>query len=200
MSDKPSDTSNQPQINFLNIENDRIKALFRTICDRYRFPRKVKIILKGTQLKGSTMQAQPVFQFSSLFGGIDTYRIRLAEFVRDSQELRVEELSDEILIGWLAHELGHVIDYMERSFFEMIVYGIRYYFSARYQRKVEHRADEIAMNQGFYKEILKTKEFLFNHELINEKYRKKIQKYYMSIEDTRLFIEKEIFLDRVDQS
>ena len=146
------------------------------------------------------MQAQPVFQFSSLFGGIDTYRIRLAEFVRDSQELRVEELSDEILIGWLAHELGHVIDYMERSFFEMIVYGIRYYFSARYQRKVEHRADEIAMNQGFYKEILKTKEFLFNHELINEKYRKKIQKYYMSIEDTRLFIEKEIFLDRVDQS
>lgn len=185
-------------LTFKNIENERIKSIFRETAMEYDFPEEAKILLASTPLKGSTMQAQPVIRLQNLLGGIDTYRIRLATFVRDSKKLKVSELEDDVLTGWFAHELGHVVDYMAYSLTGMIGYGIKYALSQSFRREVEHRADEIAIEQGFQDYILKTKTFLFHHEMIDEKYRNKMKRYYMSIEDAEAIIGKMTPIDPID--
>lgn len=186
------------EITFINIEHQRLRKLFLETCRQYEFPDDVHLILRGTKLKGSTMQAQPIIQWRSWLMGIDTYQIKVAEFVRNSKKLEVTELSDDILIGWFAHELGHIVDYMHRSPMGMILYGIRYLLSAEFRKKIEHRADEIAIAQGFHDYILKTKAFLFHHEHIHETYRNKMKRYYMSIEDARALIPRDVPIDPVE--
>lgn len=185
------------QVNFINIENDRIKDIFLPVFERYDFPRKATVALQGVDLKGSTMDARPAMTLRNFLAGVDTYRIRFSEFVRDSRQLKTTDLSDDILTGWFAHELGHIVDYMSRSATGMITFGLKYSFSESFRRKAEYRADEIAIRQGFHEYILRTKEFLFYHEHIDQKYRDKLMRYYMSMEDTHALIEEVVTIDPV---
>lgn len=176
------------QVNFTNIKNERLKDLFLPTFDQFRFPKELKMNLEAATIKGSTMHAQPVIRVHSPFKGIDSYRIRFAEHVSDSRDLRVADLPDDVLVGWFAHEMGHIIDYMGRTVHNMINFGIRYMTSAKFRREAENRADENAIKRGFHHHILMTKEFLFNHEMIDEKYRNQLKRYYMSPDDARSLV------------
>lgn len=184
-------------ISFKNISDPRIRELFEQTKSSFGALEEVKLILRGTKIKGSTMQAQPIIRPSSFIRGQLDYRIRLAEYVRDSDEMRVDELSDEVLIGWFAHELGHVVDYLDRSSIQMISFGIQYLSSAKFRRQAEHRADQIAAKHGFHKEVLETKKFLFHHDMIDPVYRAKMQKYYMSIDELNDWVEENVAVDPI---
>lgn len=185
------------EVTFKNVHNKQTKDIFLKVYKKYEELHSVKLILRQTTIKGSTMQAQPILKPENIFRPIDTYKIQLATFVRDSQDLKVDELPQEVLTGWFAHELGHVIDYLRFSPIGMLGYGTRYLTSSSFQKKVEHRADEIAIENGFYKKILATKEFLLNHDMIDQKYKDKILKYYMSVENVNKLIEKNVHLHPV---
>jgi hypothetical protein len=58
------------------------------------------------------------------------------------------------VIGLLAHELGHMSSYKRRSFFSRMLFIWNYYFSDNARRKVEHEADEIAIQNGYGEELL----------------------------------------------
>ena len=63
-----------------------------------------------------------------------------------------------------------------------MVFGLRYLLSEKFRRQTEHEADFIAIDHGFHKEILATKKFILEHELLQPKYKDKILKYYLSSE------------------
>lgn len=182
---------------FRNIENKRIREAFAEVHSRYEALHDAEIVLERKVLKGSTMQAQPVISLVGLFGKIESYRISLAKHVRDTENLLVNELPEDVLRGWFAHELGHVVDYHSRSPIEMLGYGIRYLSSGNYRRMVEHKADQIAFEHGFLEDVLKTKEFLFHNDLIKEEYRRKMMRYYMSIDEARNWMKENIQIDPV---
>ncbi len=125
------------------------------------------------------MQAQPVLSFSRFINGTKSYRIKLGFHVRDQEELRIVDLEDDVLIGWFAHELGHVLDYQRHSNLGMIAYGLRYLTSAKYRKKVEHDADYIAISKGFQEQIIATKKFIMEHQLIDDRYKDKMKRYYL---------------------
>ena len=175
-------------IEFINVHDQKIREAFTKVVHHYDQLDGLRVILKQGRIKSSTMQAQPIIRLSSFFTGIHTYKIKLAVHVRDSNNLKVSELPKEVLVGWFAHELGHVIDYLNYTWFGMIWYGIRYIFSESFKRQCEHTADRIAVEHGFMKEIILTKEFILNHELLEERYKNKIRKYYMSLEDVRMCV------------
>ena len=181
-----------------NLDNERVRMLFLKTISGYDFDEGTEIRLVGTSIKGSTMQAQPIFQLKSFFNGLDKYRIRLAQYVRGSKTMKVNELPDDVLTGWFAHELGHVLDYQNQSFFGMIGYGIKYISSKSFRKKIEHRADQIAIEHGFHEEVLATKKFLFTHEDIDPTYRMKMKKFYMPMRDVEEWIEDNISIDPVD--
>src|SRR3954453_8690596 len=80
-------------------------------------------------IKTSVMQAQPVF-LTLLRGRTNRrYRINIsAHFKLIHSQMPITQIPDEVMIGWIGHELGHIVDYEGRSNTGMITFGYRYYF------------------------------------------------------------------------
>ncbi|RRO20877.1 hypothetical protein [Flavobacteriaceae bacterium 14752] len=171
---------------FKGIESKRIQECFLSVVDKFDGLHEFEITVTQVKVKSSTMQAQPIISLKSVFTGVKRYRIKLNEHIRDHKELKITDVPDDVLKGWFAHELGHVVDYKRRSNFKMVVFGIKYLLFRKFKRKVEHDADYIAITHGFHKEILATKRFIIEHESIGNKYKNKILKYYLPEKDVLL--------------
>lgn len=178
-----SELKNPMNITFKNIQDQKIKDCFMEVFNRYETLHQYDITLVQKRIKSSTMQAQPIFSLKSLFTGVKRYQIKLALYVKDSDQILVSDLPDEVLTGWFAHELGHVVDYEPRSNFGMVMYGFRYVFSDKFKRQAEHTADNIAVINGFAAEIIATKRYILENDFLGDRYKSIINKYYMSIDD-----------------
>lgn len=185
-------SKNPYNIVYKNVESEAIRDAFMKVVSRYPSLKNYKIILKQQKIKSSTMQAQPVVGFKSLFHGIKRYRIKLAMYVRDSDEILVSSLPENVLVGWFAHELGHVVDYQPYTSWQMIKYGVKYVMSRKFRKTAEYSADYIAIANGFHEEIIEAKRYILENDFVNEEYKAKIQEYYMSIEDVILCSEGQI--------
>ncbi len=186
---KSSSTSYPMNITFKNVTSPKIKECFLKVYDQYEVLHKYEISLVQKPVKSSTMQAQPILSFKSFFSGVKRFQIKLAVYVKDSQEIKVSDLPDEVLVGWFAHELGHLVDYEPRSNFGMVIYGFRYLTSNKYKRKVEHEADNIAAENGFASTIIATKRYILENDFLGDSYKSIIKKYYMSIADVEIWMD-----------
>ncbi|UJH92234.1 hypothetical protein LZ575_06640 [Antarcticibacterium sp. 1MA-6-2] len=135
-------------------------------------------------IKKSFMQAQP--KFSSLFRKRKnrSYFVYISERLHiEHEEFGVEDIPKDVLIGWIGHELGHIMDYRDRKGFNMLVFGVKYIFSKRYIREAERAADTYAVNHGMGEYILATKDFILNHAHLSEVYKGRIKRLYLSPEE-----------------
>lgn len=136
------------------------------------------------KIKKSTMQAQPTY--ASIFKSRKNraYVILISEkFHIEEEEFSILDVKDDVLIGWIGHELGHVMDYRDRSTLGMIYFGIKYLFSTTHIQEVERAADTYAVKHGMYQYILATKNFILNNTSISPKYKNRIKRLYMSPEE-----------------
>ncbi|NNM17108.1 MAG: hypothetical protein HKP24_00930 [Croceitalea sp.] len=151
----------------------------------------VPIVFKFKKnIKKSTMQAQPIF------GSLFTTRKKRRYVVLISERFKIAEttfltkdIPEDIMIGWLGHELGHIMDYKNRSSLNLIWFGIKYYFSSSSIKDAERTADGYAVNSGMEKYILKTKDFILNQAGISEKYKERIKRLYLSPEEIMELVE-----------
>lgn len=173
---------------FDGIDSDRVKESFLRVMKAYDVLHDFEITLVHRKIKSSTMVAQPELSLKALFGGVKRYRIKLATHVRDTEDIRIDQLPDEVLTGWFAHELGHIAHYGPRSNIGMVWYGMKYVFSRKFKRHAEHEADRFAIEHGFHREIIATKRFILEHDLLDDAYKHKIRAFYMSIEDVELCV------------
>jgi len=140
------------------------------------------------KIKKSTMQAQPIF--TSLISKSRKYVILISErFTIADTTYLTKDIPKDIMIGWLGHELGHVMDYRNRSSMGLVWFGIKYLFSSRYIQKAERAADTYAVRSGMEEYILKTKAFILEEAGIPEKYRNRIKKLYLSPEEIMEIVE-----------
>lgn len=151
------------------------------------------ITFKYTDKKGtSVMLAQPVFK--SLLKNKDQreYVILIRkEFNIGGKTFNCSEIPSEILIGWLGHELGHIVDYKERSAVNLTFFGLRYLVFDKHIRAAERTADQIAVQNGMADYIVGTKEFILNHADLSSDYKDKIRKFYLSPEQIMELANKE---------
>lgn len=134
------------------------------------------------KIRGSVMQAQPKIG-SLLLNNKDNraYRIKISRYLELLDErVPIEELPQEVLLGWIGHELGHVKDYLDRSMANMISFGIRYVFSDKFVTQAEIAADSHSVANGLGEAIVATKEFILNHDRLPVSYQDKIRALYMS--------------------
>ena len=180
------ESANDPfvmQVKFKNVESQKIKDSFKQVWKQYEKLHEYEITLVQQNVDSSTMQAQPVITLRSLFTGIKRYRINISTHIRGDKSLKLASLSESVLTGWFAHEMGHVMDYQQYSNLEMVWYGAKYYFSNKFKRIVEHDADYIAIANGFHREIAVTKKFILEHNSISLDYKNRIKRYYLPEED-----------------
>jgi hypothetical protein len=137
---------------------------------------------------GSYMQAQPFFHSVFLGKNSRSYIVRMKPvMLTDQGNIALSSVPQKVVVGWLAHELGHVFDYLNRSTLGMLSFGLGYISSDRLKREAEYRADKIAIEHGFADYLLATKKFIAEHRHWPEGYQAKIARYYMSAEEVRAY-------------
>lgn len=141
-------------------------------------------------IKKSTMQAQPAFWSVFKRKGKRKYKILISEKIKIADTLyRTTDMPSEIMIGWLGHELGHIMDFKDRSGLNLIGFGIKYLTSKKYLKKAERRADFYAVSHGMEKYILNTKSFILEKAGLPEKYINRIKRLYVSPEEIMSMVE-----------
>nr|WP_062055360.1 hypothetical protein [Aquimarina longa] len=143
-------------------------------------------------LKKSFMKAQP--KFSSLFMSKNkrTYLILISEtFKIDGLQLHIKDIPKNVMIGWLGHELGHIMDYHRRNNLNLIFFGLKYLISSNYIREAERVADTYAIKHSMKHYILATKKFILNHSSLSEKYKARIRRLYLSPDEILLLIKEQ---------
>lgn len=137
------------------------------------------------RMKSSVMQAQPllrsVFKSPSRRG----YVIKISRFFTIGNEPQeISNLPFNVFVGWLGHELGHIMDYLPRSLPSLAGgFGAGYVLSQNFMKGAERIADEFAVNHGMGKYIQATKNFILNQGNFSEAYKDKIRKLYPSPEE-----------------
>lgn len=132
-------------------------------------------------IKKSVMQAQPTWSSLLKPKNKRSYKILISEkFKISGKEFNTVDVPKDVLIGWIGHELGHVMDYQQRSNLNLIEFGIRYVLLKEFVKKAERTADSYAVSLGMSEYILKTKRFILNHSEIDEVYKDRIKQYYLS--------------------
>ena len=142
-------------------------------------------------IKKSTMQAQPTL--GSFFRSRKNrkYVVLISETFKISDKtFLTRHIPSDILIGWIGHELGHVMDYRDRSKLNLIWFGIKYLFSSKHIVEAERAADTYAVQHNMESYILKTKDFILNNADVEEAYKLRIKKFYLSPEEIMDIIEK----------
>jgi len=135
-------------------------------------------------IKKSTMQAQPTLGSFLKPKSKRKYNIFISETVKISGDVYyTKKMPKDVLIGWIGHELGHIMDYKNRSNLNLIWFGIKYLLSSNHIVEAERAADTYAVKSGMENYILTTKEFILNQSDIDEKYIARIKRFYLSPEE-----------------
>lgn len=95
----------------------------------------------------------------------------------------IQHIPDSVLIGWIGHELGHIMDYEQRSTWGIAAFGISYGLSKKYVRKAERTADMFAVDRGLGLYVVATKNFILENAELPQPYKDKIAELYLSPDD-----------------
>ncbi|WP_155837778.1 hypothetical protein ACSTS3_13955 [Aquimarina muelleri] len=185
----PSDT-----ISFKNkIIPEEILEEARTALSHYPELKEVSIEFKfKSSLSKSFMKAQP--KIPTLFASKSKrgYVILMSRvFKVENIQLHIKDIPKEVLIGWLGHELGHIMDYQNRSSANLVLFGIKYFFSQGYIRKAERIADTYAVTHNMKDYILATKEFILSKGDLPEIYKSRIRRLYLSPDEILMLVKEQ---------
>lgn len=135
-------------------------------------------------IKNAFMVAQPKWYGIFQKKKNRAYIIKMGrEFqLNDNKSVPIEDLPENVLEGWIAHELGHIMDYKDRSGIAMMGFGICYITSKRFLINAEQMADIYAIDHGLGSFLISTKHFILDHDDIPSQYKKRIKRFYLSPE------------------
>ncbi len=147
-------------------------------------------------LRKSLMQAQP--RVRSMYGSRKrrSYLIKIHRcFSMNGKKVPVHRLPENVLVGWIGHELGHIMDYLRKNNWSMMLFGIGYYTSKSFIITAERAADTYALDHKLGDYILATKEFILTMGGISKSHIRRIKKLYLSPEEIM-----DMMLNRVSEN
>jgi hypothetical protein len=156
----------------------------------------IKFVFKQ-RIKKSIMQAQPVASTLIKNRKNRIYRINISSLFRLKHTvIPIHQIPDSVMIGWIGHELGHIMDYERRNLFKIITFGVAYLLSDNFIKAAERTADYFAISHGVGHYIIETKRFILENTDIPQAYKERIAKLYLSpddiVEQVRLMEEKSL--------
>lgn len=132
-------------------------------------------------IKKSTMLARPAIVSFFQKRNRRSYIVLISEKFKISGRVYLtKDMPRDVMIGWLAHELGHIMDYQNRNKLNLLGFGMRYLLIHKHIVKAERAADYFAIQAGMERYVLATKDFILNSAELDPKYVARIKKYYIS--------------------
>lgn len=176
---------------------DEIRKVTLKALSFYPALQNVKIdFVFNEHIRTHMMQAQP--RFTSMYGSRKrrSYIVKIhRNFCLKGNIIPVHELPEDVLIGWIGHELGHIMDYLKKNNLELIFFGIGYYTSKSFIITAERAADTYALNHGLGDYILATKDFIMHVAGMPERYIRRIERLYLSPEEVMILMENQLAED-----
>jgi hypothetical protein len=160
----------QPQIksaalvalsHYPELKNTRIEFLFRNIK--------------------ATMETRPKVNLKA-FTKHRTYQVFINLNKGKNKALDIDSLSETIKIGWIAHELGHIMDYESRTAFSVMAMGFFYVTVPSFKRNIEQSVDIITIRHGLGWEHCVGVEYMHSCPNATEKYKQNNLKYYLPMD------------------
>lgn len=176
-------------IEFKNIKQNFVRNCFRKALQGYPELAERKITLLMRPVARTNMRAQPVIDFYFFNKKRRRYKIEISNHPNFARYLSLEDLPETVLVGWFAHELGHVLDYLHRSAWNMIKFGLGYWWFHNFRIGAERKADVFAIQNGFADEVIATKKYILEQSSLPNRYKDQIRKYYLSAEEIAMMVD-----------
>ncbi|TXB65538.1 hypothetical protein [Phaeodactylibacter luteus] len=176
-------------LHITNIKDQRLRRLIEQVYERFSPLHPYELEVRQHRLRKTTMNAQPVVDARFWQKARRRYRINIGEYLQLPGQINLAGLPREVMSGWLAHEMGHLCDYRERSAWGMMKFGIGYWWLANYRSGAERQADLYAIRQGFGDELQATKIYILEQSPLPDAYKSRIRKYYMSVDEVAQLID-----------
>jgi hypothetical protein len=161
-----------------SVDDPKLKLAFFVALRHYPELKNVdlKIRLKKINV---TMQAQPEWTFLFKSKVKRDYQI-LVNRDNTINGMFYKDLSFNSLVGWIGHELAHILDYSKKDNGQMISFIANYITSQERMRKTETKADKETIRHGLGIQLLDGVTFFHNSKRISREYRERKKKYYLS--------------------
>ncbi|MGH1437729.1 MAG: hypothetical protein ACRBG0_25050 [Lewinella sp.] len=167
-------------LTFKNITSQHIQDCFIKTYQQFTALHDHPFSFEQLSLKNYTMRAQPVINWAFWHRATRHYRVQTSDHLQLRKYIRMEELPENVLIGWFAHELGHIMDYHNRSALNLISFVVRYLAVPNYRMGAERRADLYAIDHGFGDALMATKRYILEQSKLPDQYKQRIKRYYLS--------------------
>ena len=160
--------------------NPKIKSAALVALSRYPELKNTKIefIFKNIT---ATMETRPKINFAALTKH-RTYQVFINLNKGKNKALDIDSLSETVKIGWIAHELGHIIDYESRNAFSLFMMAPYYVWVPSFKRNIEQSVDIITIRHSCGYEHCEGVEYLLYKSNATEAYKKRNTTYYLPIE------------------
>lgn len=178
-------------ISFKNITTEQLRRSFYIALHYFPELHERVIIIRKKDTGGATMTARPMVNRFLFNKKKRHFIISINPIIKVDEKTSVEAVPEKVLSGWFAHELGHIVDYLDRSGWDLIRFGIYYWLSETFRIGAERKADVYAIGHGCADYIMGTKKFILEHSDLSNVYKKRIEKYYMSPDELAIMLNKE---------
>jgi len=140
--------------------------------------KNIKIIFQfGAPL--STMVSRPKLKSIFRSGNKREYLVIIRRPGISKNGLEWSELSFNSLVGWIAHELGHIAHYRHKTSGGILFTGIKYAFPV-YRRRMERFTDNLVIQHDLGYALLEGTDYTINYSNATPHYKNYIAKYYLS--------------------
>jgi len=181
-------SDHKSNVTFEELDSKRVQQCFFEAHAAFPKLHGHQIIVRKKRIKKTTMQAQPVFGPGFLSRRRRRFFINVNYNPAIDKAIKMEDLPERVLTGWFAHELGHIMDYADRSAFNLLQFGLLYYFSQNFRIGAERKADLHAIDHGFGEHIADTKHYILEKSKLPDSYKKRIDRYYMSPQEVEILL------------
>ena len=127
----------------------------------------------------STMVSRPKLKSIFRSGNKRVYEVIVRKPGTSKNGLEWNELSFNSLIGWIAHELGHIVHYGHKTSGGILFTGVKYCFPG-YRRRMERFTDNLVIQHDLGYALFEGTDYCINYSNAKPHYKKYMEKYYLS--------------------
>jgi len=129
-----------------------------------------------------TMISQPKFRSILCDRTRRQYVIIIQKQALSQSSIDWRELSFNAMVGWIGHELGHVLHYSHKSSGGILLIGMKYAIPG-YRRKMERFTDQLAIQHHLGYALYEGVEYTLNSSQASKHYKQNQEKFYLQPEE-----------------
>ena len=125
-----------------------------------------------------TMTSKPKFNSILRDKQDRQYVVTIEKLGESKNNIEWRELSFNAMVGWIGHELGHIVHYSHKTNSGVAFIGVKYALPG-YRRKMERFTDQIAIQHDLGYALYEGVDYTINRSHATEHYKTCQQKYYL---------------------